>query len=107
KEGVDGNTPARKVYDFAFGVGQELFKNFPKAKLVAHIFRFMRNSSHNLLYATVHTKDKNGLDKVKEANEFNDRIGSGCICGRNYCRIYSGFFSTGNWVVKRLSKIIY
>lgn len=56
---------------------QEIFDNYPKCKHVAHTFRFMDNATHNLFYATYHTRNSNYISTIHETNEVVDRIGSG------------------------------
>lgn len=77
KEGINIDTPAQDVLEFAAEASIELFEKYPKAKLTANTFRFMENASHNLLYGTAHTRGDNALSEIKETHDLVDRIGSG------------------------------
>lgn len=76
-ENLNDKTTPEQFLEFATTVSQEIFGNFPKAELVAHTFRFMKNEKHNLLYGTAHKPEENAISDLRETHHIVDRIGSG------------------------------
>lgn len=76
-EGLDRNTPQEPYIAEANRSAAELFSNYPKCQHIAYTYRFMDNPSHNLFYATYHTRSDNFVSETLETEAVVDRIGSG------------------------------
>ncbi|MDX8572453.1 sugar kinase [Elizabethkingia sp. HX QKY] len=74
---LNRNTSPEEYFEFAKKNSIDLFSEYKDARFVANTFRFMDNSNHNLLFGTLHSRNKSLISPIYETNDIIDRIGSG------------------------------